>query len=90
MRCQIPGNINIGLEQTKVQTTGTNIQYVPKVTTFYDILNAPYGLKIEKGMLADFVVLPENPAIIGVEKIKDLKILKTFVGGELVYNSGGN
>ena len=46
--------------------------------------------KIEKGMLADFVVLPENPAIIGVEKIKDLKILKTFVGGELVYNSGGN
>jgi len=44
--------------------------------------------KIEKGMLADFVVLPENPVEIRVENIKDLKVLKTFVNGELVYTGG--
>jgi hypothetical protein len=46
--------------------------------------------RIEKGMFADFIVLPENPAKIEVEKIKDLRVLKTFVNGELVYNSENN
>jgi len=46
--------------------------------------------KIEKGMLADFIVLHENPIRIGTEKIKDLKAMKTFINGELVYGSEGD
>jgi len=44
--------------------------------------------KIERGMLADFIVLPENPVETRVENIKALKVLKTFVNGELVYTRG--
>ena len=43
--------------------------------------------KIREGMLADFIVLPENPLEMGVEEIKEIKVLKTFVNGELVYSS---
>jgi len=41
--------------------------------------------KIEVGQIADFIVLPENPLKIGIERIKDLNVLKTIINGEPVY-----
>ena len=41
--------------------------------------------EIKSGMLADFVVLGENPFEIDSSKLKDIPILATYVGGNLVY-----
>lgn len=41
---------------------------------------------LEKGKLADFVILSEDLTTIESEKIKDVKILQTYVGGKKVYS----
>jgi len=40
---------------------------------------------IEVGKLADFVVLSEDPTKVPVNRIKDIKVEATFVGGKMVY-----
>ncbi len=40
---------------------------------------------IEQGKLADFIVLDENIMEVAIEKIPEIKVLKTFVDGEQVY-----
>ncbi len=40
---------------------------------------------ISKGKLADFIVLDEDIFKVDVNKIKDIKVEMTFVGGKLVY-----
>lgn len=40
---------------------------------------------IEKGKLADLVVLSENPYVVDPGKIRDIQIEKTFVSGEIAY-----
>jgi predicted amidohydrolase YtcJ len=40
---------------------------------------------ITPGKLADFVVLSEDPRTIDPEKIKDITIARTVVGGNTVY-----
>jgi predicted amidohydrolase YtcJ len=40
---------------------------------------------ITAGKLADYVVLAEDPYSIPVDKIKDIKIVRTVVGGKTVY-----
>jgi predicted amidohydrolase YtcJ len=42
---------------------------------------------LEAGKLADIAVLAEDPFAIEAEKIKDLKVDMTFVGGELKYQA---
>ena len=41
--------------------------------------------EIQPGMLADFVVLGENPFETDSNKLKDISILQTWLGGRLVY-----
>ena len=41
--------------------------------------------KIQEGMLADFVVLGENPFQVDPNHIKDIPILATYLGGKNVY-----
>lgn len=41
--------------------------------------------RIQPGMLADFVVLEQNPFETAPEQLKDVKIFATYVGGEKVF-----
>lgn len=41
--------------------------------------------KIREGMFADFVVLSENLFEVNLDKIKNVEILETYLGGKLVY-----
>ena len=41
--------------------------------------------QIQPGMLADFVVLGENPFEIAPEKLKDIPIMATYLNGKLVF-----
>lgn len=43
---------------------------------------------IQVGMLADFVVLDKDILKEEVQKIKDIQVLQTYVGGRLVYERG--
>ena len=40
---------------------------------------------LERGKLADFVILNENILEIDPVKIKDVKVLQTYVGGKKVF-----
>jgi len=42
---------------------------------------------IAAGKLADFVVLADDPHVVDPEKIKDIQIVRTFVGGKSVYTA---
>lgn len=41
--------------------------------------------RIQPGMLADFVILGENPMTVDPETIKDIPVVATYLGGKKVY-----
>ena len=47
-----------------------------------------YG-SLEKGKLADFILLDKNPLHIPVDEINTVKVMKTFVDGKEVWNTDG-
>ncbi len=63
------------------------LEAVKSVTTYAAFQNHEEHIKgsLEPGKLADMVVLAENPLDIDPVKIKDIEVLATIVGGELVY-----
>src|SRR5690242_12205072 len=42
---------------------------------------------ISEGKLADYVVLADDPHAVSADRIKDIKIVRTVVGGTTVYQS---
>ena len=40
---------------------------------------------IEKGKLADMVVLSDDPLLIPIDKIAEIKAEKTIIGGKIIY-----
>jgi len=42
---------------------------------------------ITEGKLADFVILADDPHAVPVEKIKDIAIVRTVVGGKTQYEA---
>ncbi|MGN0976479.1 MAG: amidohydrolase [Faecousia sp.] len=44
--------------------------------------------RIQPGMLADFVVLGENPFTVAPSEIQHIPVLATFLGGQAVYQNG--
>lgn len=44
---------------------------------------------LEKGKLADFVVLDGDPLKVPTQKIKDIKIMATYKAGRLIYQANG-
>jgi predicted amidohydrolase YtcJ len=58
-------------------------------------INAAYagfeeGVKgtLEVGKVADMVVLSEDPSLVDPERIEEIEVVKTIVGGEIVYDRG--
>ena len=41
--------------------------------------------QIKQGMLADFIVLSKNPLHLPIQKIPSLRVLQTYLGGQLVW-----
>ena len=64
-----------------------------EVIRFYTINNAYILLaedklgSLEKGKLADFIVLPEDILSCPLERIRDMKVERTYLGGKLVHQS---
>ncbi len=45
---------------------------------------------LEQGKLADFIVIDRDILSVPHEQLKDIQVLKTFVGGKLVYERGAH
>jgi predicted amidohydrolase YtcJ len=76
------------------KTWGANQRVTVDEAIRINTLNGAYASKeeaikgsIAPGKLADFVVLAEDPHSIDAERIKDIKIVRTVVGGATVYQA---
>ncbi len=67
---------------------------VEEALTAYTATNAYAGLQEDEfgtltpGMVADFVVLSEDPRRAAPESIRDIRVLQTVIGGEVAYEAG--
>jgi predicted amidohydrolase YtcJ len=75
-------------------TWGANQRISVDEAIAVNTLNGAYASREESikgsitvGKLADFVVLSDDPHTIGNDKIKDIKIARTVVGGSTVYQA---
>jgi predicted amidohydrolase YtcJ len=76
------------------KTWGANQRVSVAEAVQINTLNGAYNAReeatkgsISEGKLADFVVLAEDPYTIDAEKIKDVEIVRTVVGGEVKYQA---
>jgi predicted amidohydrolase YtcJ len=76
------------------KTWGTNQRISVDDAICVNTINGAYASKeegskgsIAPGKLADFVVLAEDPHTIDPERIKDITIVRTVVGGTVVYQA---
>jgi predicted amidohydrolase YtcJ len=75
------------------KTWGANQRITVDEAIRVNTINGAYASREEAikgsivaGKLADFVVLAEDPHVVPNEKIKDIAIVKTVVGGETTYS----
>lgn len=54
----------------------------------YELHEEPYIGSLEVGKLADLIILDRDVATISPERISGTKVLRTVVGGRVVYDSG--
>jgi predicted amidohydrolase YtcJ len=54
----------------------------------YELHEEPYIGSLEVGKLADLIILDRDVATIPPERISGTKVLRTVVGGRVVYDSG--
>jgi predicted amidohydrolase YtcJ len=76
------------------ETWGANQRISVNEALLVNTLNGAYNTReeavkgsITPGKLADFVVLADDPHTVDVEKIKDIEIVRTVVGGKTVYQA---
>jgi hypothetical protein len=76
------------------ETWGANQRITIDEALRVNTINGAYNSREEKikgsitpGKLADFVVLAYDPDTIAPDKIKDIKIVQTVVGGKTVYQA---
>ena len=76
------------------KTWGANQRITVDEALQVNTMNGAYasfeeGIKgsITAGKLADFVVLADDPHTVDPEKIKDIQIVRTVVGGTTVYQA---
>ena len=93
----VPLNPLMGIYAAVTRTAETGQELLPEeavtpeqALSMYTI-NAAYASfeedikgSITPGKLADLVLLSENPLIVPPEKIKDIKVIMTIIGGEVV------
>jgi predicted amidohydrolase YtcJ len=76
------------------ETWGANQRVSVDEAILINTLNGAYASReeaikgsITPGKLADFVILADDPHTIDPEKIKDIKVVRTVVGGTTVYEA---
>jgi predicted amidohydrolase YtcJ len=76
------------------ETWGANQRITVEEALRVNTLNGAYNAHEERikgsisvGKLADFVVLTEDPCTIDQEKIADIEIFRTVVGGTAMYQA---
>jgi hypothetical protein len=76
------------------ETWGGNQRITVEEAIRVNTINGAYNSREEKikgsitmGKLADFVILADDPNTTASEKIKDIKIVQTVVGGKVVYQA---
>jgi len=76
------------------ETWGGNQRITVKEAIRVNTINGAYNSREEKikgsisiNKVADFVILADDPHTTAPEKIKDIKIVQTAVGGKPVYNA---
>ena len=84
-RTNLKGDCNVYLENEAMNIKEAIDSYT--IEGAYASFEEDKKGKIKKGMLADFVVLNENLFEIEKTKIKNIKVLQTYVDGKLVYNA---
>ena len=57
------------------------------INAAYQIFEENKKGSIEVGKLANFTILDKNPLDIDVNKLKDLKVVQTYIEGKKVYSS---